>query len=84
MNILRRPLHSKSCVLLRFIPIYSFFTPAIRFLSLSGRFGPFWALMLESPVCGKLQLKQTDSYATKSMKGGEVFLVACLSCLQVL
>ena len=66
MNILPRSLRAKSCIFLLLIPFYSFATPAIRFLSLLGRFGQFWALMFASPVCGKLQLKQTDQCATKS------------------
>jgi hypothetical protein len=70
MNILQRSLRAKSCFFLLLIPFYSFFTPAIRFLSLSGRFGLFWALMFASPVCGKLQLKQTDPCATKSHERG--------------
>ena len=60
MNILQRSLRAKSCVFLLLIPFYSFATPAIRFLSLSGCFVLFWALMLESPVCGKLQLTYTQ------------------------
>ena len=66
MNILRCSLRAVSCVFLSLILLFSFLTPAIRFLSQSNRFGLFWALMYATPVCGKLQLKQTDSWFKKS------------------
>jgi len=66
MNILRCSLRAVSCVFLSLIQLFSFLTSATQFLSQSNCFGLCWALIFATPVCGKLQLKQTDSCVKKS------------------